>query len=91
MKSPLFFLIILTFVVSGLSGCSPAPSAALEPQAEVAWTQAHITNVPPIMMRDPFLELLGQTAGPLAYSYEDAVKLSGHSCGAVAGAWTITK
>jgi hypothetical protein len=91
MKSPLFILIILAFVGSSISGCSPAPTAALEHQVEIPWTQSHITSVPPIMMRDPFLELLGQTTGPLAYTYEEAVKLSGHSCGAVAGAWTITR
>ena len=55
------------------------------------WLQKHITDVPPIMMRDPFLGLLGQTDHPLPYTYEEAVKLSGHSCGAVAGAWVITR
>jgi hypothetical protein len=43
------------------------------------------------MMRDPFLELLGQTENLIPYTYEEAVKLAGHSCGAVAGAWTITR
>ena len=43
------------------------------------------------MMKDPFLELLGQTDKPISYTYEEAVKLAGHSCGAVAGAWTITR
>jgi hypothetical protein len=42
-------------------------------------------------MKDPFLELLGQTDKPIPYTYEEAVKLAGHSCGAVAGAWTITR
>ena len=58
---------------------------------QAGWTQAHITDVPPIMMRDPFLELLGQTDKPVPYTYEEAVKLAGHSCGAVAGAWIMTK
>ncbi len=57
----------------------------------IIWTQDHITDVPSIMMKDPFLEFLGQTDGPLLYTYEEAVKLAGHSCGAVAGAWIITK
>lgn len=56
-----------------------------------AWTQKHIAKVPPIMMREPFLEMLGQIEGPLAYYYEEAVKFTGHSCGAVSGAWTITR
>jgi len=55
------------------------------------WTQDYIKEVPPIIMRDPFLELLGQTKSPIPYNYEEAVKLSGHSCAAVAGAWTITR
>jgi len=55
------------------------------------WTQDHVKAVSPILMRDPFLELLGQTDKPIPYTYEEAVKLSGHSCGAVAGAWIITR
>jgi hypothetical protein len=65
-------------------GCCGGPEDA-------RWTQDHVTDVPPIMMRDPFLELLGQTDKPIPYTYEEAVKLAGHSCGAVAGAWTITR
>ncbi|RJR30575.1 MAG: hypothetical protein C4576_33065 [Desulfobacteraceae bacterium] len=51
----------------------------------------HIDKVPPISLNEPFLELLGQADQPLAYTYREAVKLTGHSCGAVAGAWTITR
>lgn len=58
---------------------------------EAQWSQEHITDVPPIMMNDPLLELLGQTEQPIPYTYEEAVKLAGHSCGAVAGAWIITQ
>ena len=56
-----------------------------------AWDQAYITEVPPIMMMEPYFDIFGQTTGPVPYTYEEAVKLSGHSCGAVTGAWTITK
>lgn len=55
------------------------------------WTQDYITKVPPIMLKDPFIELLGQTDMPISFTYEEAVKLAGHSCGAVTGAWTITR
>jgi len=55
------------------------------------WRQAYITKVPPIMMRDPFLELFGQIDAPIPYTYEEAVKLSGHSCGAISGAWIMTR
>ena len=58
---------------------------------DFAWDQAYITEVPPIMMTEPYFGIFGQTTGPVPYTYEEAVKLSGHSCGAVTGAWTITK
>lgn len=41
-----------------------------------------------ITLRDPLAELLGAAPGGLlSYSYADAVKLAGHSCPTVAGAW----
>ena len=41
-----------------------------------------------IAMRDPLAEFLGAAdGGRLEYSYADAVKLTGHSCPTVAGAW----
>ena len=63
----------------------------VEPEAVSLWTQEYITQVPPIMMIEPYFAIFGQTAGPVPYYYEEAVKLAGHSCGATAGAWTITK
>lgn len=58
---------------------------------EFAWDQAYISEVPPIMMKEPYFEIFGQTQEPVPYYYEEAVKLAGHSCGATTGAWTITK
>ncbi len=58
---------------------------------EFAWDQAYITEVPPIMMIDPYFQIFGQSQTPVPYYYEEAVKLAGHSCGAVTGAWTITQ
>jgi len=55
------------------------------------WIQEYITKVPPIVMSDPFLEILGQIEGSIPYSYGDIVKFSGHSCVTVAGAWAITR
>ncbi len=54
------------------------------------WLEDYINEVPVVMMRDPFLELLGQVEGSIPYSYGEVVKFSGHSCGAVAGAWMMT-
>jgi hypothetical protein len=66
-------------------------AAVAETQSDSIWTQAYITEVPPIMMTDPYFKIFGQTDGAIPYYYEEAVKLSGHSCGATAGAWTITR
>lgn len=44
-----------------------------------------------IVMRDPLAEFLGAAeGGRLEYSYADAVKLTGHSCPTVAGAYLAT-
>lgn len=46
------------------------------------------SRVPAITLRDPLAELLGAAEGGLIeYSFADAVKLAGHSCPTVAGAW----
>ena len=65
----------------------PATAAA----EDFVWDQAYITEVPPIMMSEPYFGIFGQTSGPVPYYYEEAVKLAGHSCGATTGAWTITR
>lgn len=56
-----------------------------------SWDQAYISEVPPLMMREPYFEIFGQSQEPVPYYYEEAVRLAGHSCGATTGAWTITK
>ncbi len=48
-------------------------------------------RVAPITLRDPLAELLGAAAGGLIeYRFADAVRLAGHSCPTVAGAWLMT-
>ncbi len=48
-------------------------------------------RIPAITLRDPLSELLGAAQGGLIeYRYADAVKLAGHSCPTVAGAWLMT-
>ena len=42
-------------------------------------------------MIEPYYKIFGQSQVAVPYYYEEAVKLSGHSCGATAGAWTITR
>lgn len=47
--------------------------------------------VPRVAMRDPLAETLGAADdGIIEYGYVDAVKLAGHSCPTVAGAWLMT-
>ena len=47
-------------------------------------------NVPPIHMSDPLAQLLGTAQnGLITYTYLDMVKLTGHSCHTVAGAWIM--
>ena len=46
------------------------------------------SRIPTITLRDPLAELLGAAEGGLIeYSFADAVRLAGHSCPTVAGAW----
>lgn len=55
-------------------------------------TPAYFDAVPSIVVVDPLAELLGAAArGILEYRYLDAVKLAGHSCPTVAGAYLMTR
>ena len=48
-------------------------------------------RMPSIAVRDPLAQFLGAAAGGrLEYCYADAVKLAGHSCPTVAGAYLAT-
>ena len=48
-------------------------------------------RIPVVTVRDPLAELLGAAEGGLIeYRFADAVKLAGHSCPTVAGAWLMT-
>ena len=48
-------------------------------------------RVPAVTVRDPLAELLGAAEGGLIeYRFADAVRLAGHSCPTVAGAWLMT-
>ena len=49
-------------------------------------------QVPPLTLRDPLAALLGAADdGVIEYRYADAVKLAGHSCPTVAGAWLMAR
>lgn len=52
---------------------------------------AFFDQVPRLTLRDPLAEFLGAAEGGLIeYSYADAVRLAGHSCPTVAGAYLLT-
>ncbi|MGB6008883.1 FmdE family protein [Castellaniella sp.] len=52
---------------------------------------AFFTRAPRIALHDPLAQLLGASDdGRIEYGYEDAVRLAGHSCPTVAGAWLMT-
>lgn len=54
-------------------------------------TPEFFTRIPSIALRDPLAQFLGAAGdGRLEYAYLDAVKLTGHSCPTVAGAWLAT-
>lgn len=53
---------------------------------------AFFDEIPPVRLHDPLAELLGASEdGLLEYRYLDAVRLAGHSCPTVAGAWNMTR
>lgn len=55
-------------------------------------TPAFFEAVPAIVVVDPLAEILGAAeGGAIEYHYRDAVKLAGHSCPTVAGAWLMTR
>jgi len=90
---------ILIIATMSLSACAPSatpqPVAAEAEQAQVSsganWNFDYIQQVPPIMMKDALIETVGQTSEPIPYYYEEAVKLSGHSCMIVSAAWAMTR
>lgn len=58
----------------------------------VMQTPAFFEAVPAIVVADPLADALGAVEGGLIeYRYVDAVKLAGHSCPTVAGAWLMTR
>ena len=53
---------------------------------------AFFAQAPTLRVRDPLAQFLGAaTDGLLEYHYADAVRLAGHSCPTVAGAYLLTR
>lgn len=60
---------------------------------ETKWKQPFYDDVEPIKLREPLAEFLGAVdeSEEFVFTYTDAVKLAGHSCPAVSGAYKITQ
>lgn len=55
-------------------------------------TPTFFNDVTPIIMRDPLAEVLGAVdKGMIEYTYTDVVKLAGHACPTVAGAYLMVE
>lgn len=57
------------------------------------WRESFYADVKPIRLKEPLAEFLGAVneGEEFIYTYQDAVKLAGHSCPAVSGAYKITE
>ena len=60
---------------------------------QMKWKQPFYEDVEPIKLREPLAEFLGAVdeGEEFVFTYYDAVKLAGHSCPAVSGAYKITQ
>ncbi|MBI5755799.1 MAG: hypothetical protein HZA12_02640 [Nitrospirae bacterium] len=62
------------------------------PEGQSRWSQDFFDKVEPIKLKDPLAYFLGSMdeGEILIFKYADAVKLAGHSCPAISGAYKIT-
>ncbi|MBF8250994.1 MAG: hypothetical protein HW382_622 [Deltaproteobacteria bacterium] len=56
------------------------------------WSQGFFDQAPEIRLKDPLAYILGamEADGVMVFKYPDAVKMAGHSCAAVSGAYMVT-
>jgi formylmethanofuran dehydrogenase subunit E len=59
----------------------------------IRWRESFYADAKPIRLKEPLAEFLGAVneGEEFIYTYQDAVKLAGHSCPAVSGAYKITE
>lgn len=62
-------------------------------EGQSKWKHKFYDDVEPIKLYDPLANFLGaiEEREPFVFSYSDTVKLAGHSCPTVAGAYKITQ
>lgn len=75
----------------GLQACGGAGATEMTMDTRDQGMPAFFANAPALGMRDPLALFLGAAQdGVIEYRYADAVRLAGHSCPTVAGAWLMT-
>lgn len=62
------------------------------PEGQSRWKQEFFDEVEPIILKDPLSVVLGamDEEDVMVFKYPDAVKLAGHSCVSVSGAYKLT-
>ncbi len=62
------------------------------PEGQSRWKQKFFDDVEPIILKDPLSVVLGamDEEEVMVFKYPDAVKLAGHSCVSVSGAYKLT-
>lgn len=62
------------------------------PEGQSKWEQSFFDEAPVIRLKDPLAYALGamEPGEEFVFTYADAVKMAGHSCGAVSGAYMVT-
>lgn len=63
------------------------------PEGQSKWSPGFYDEVEPIVLKDPLAYFLGamEEGEVFIFKYPDAVKLAGHSCTAIGGAYKITQ
>jgi len=80
--------------VASRAPAAPAnpPAQPADPRVRAMRLPAFFDAAPRILMQDALAETLGAAEGGIIeYTYADAVKLAGHSCPTVAGAYLMTR
>ncbi|MFQ5861959.1 MAG: FmdE family protein [Candidatus Brocadiales bacterium] len=83
-----FLLGFVVFLTSTLS-----MGGALMAVESTKFNKAFFDEVEPIKLEDPLAVVLGaiDKGEPMVYTYGDAVRLAGHSCPAISGAYKLTQ
>jgi hypothetical protein len=83
---------ILIAIKASARGAAMMAAATLQETADMSRFPGFFQDAPVIRLHDPLAEFLGAEAdGTLEYHYADMVRIAGHSCPTVAGAFLSTR